>query len=413
MPGSSPDRNHRPGSVPRDRLVAYCLVSGAMSLGYGSIYTLLADLRDEFGFSGTQLGLIVAAGFLAGFGAQLFLGRFADRGHVALMVRSGVMVAALAMLASALATQFWAFLLARLLLGLGSGMVGPAIRRIVITRDPEHVGANLGRLAAFDVAGFVLGPLIAAVAAEAFGLRAPFWFLAGVLFVVLGLTFRLDLTAGPVSTERRVIRRLLVIPAMQATLAVAVAFYVTVGMFEAVWAVLLRDRGAETWLIGLTLSLFTVPMIFLAPIGGRVAQRRGPMRVVTVSLTVAIVCTLAYGVLPSLWMLLGVSIVHAVADSFTMPSNQVSAALAGPPEQASSAQGLLGATGLAAAGLTGLAAGYLYEQWGRLAVTTTTAAVMTTFLVAAQVLAARPNRAAHASAPILTTLIVEPTSPDA
>ena len=140
-------------------------------------------------------------------------------------------------------------------------------------------------------------------------------------------------------------------PAMQATLAAAVAFYLTIGMFEAVWAVLLRDRGAETWLIGLTLSLFTVPMIFLAPIGGRVAQRRGPLRVVVVSLTVATVCTFAYGVLPSLWMLLGVSIIHAVADSFTMPGNQVAAALASPPEQASSAQGLLGATGLAAAGL--------------------------------------------------------------
>ena len=66
------------------------------------------------------------------------------------------------------------------------------------------------------------------------------------------------------------------------------------------------------------------------------------------------VCTFSYGVLPSLWMLLGVSIIHAVADSFTMPGNQVAAALAGPPEQASSAQGLLGATGLAAAGLAGL-----------------------------------------------------------
>jgi MFS family permease len=159
-------------------------------------------------------------------------------------------------------------------------------------------------------------------------------------------------------------------------------------MFEAVWAVLLRDRGAETWLIGVTLSLFTVPMIFLAPIGGRTAQRRGPLRVVSVSLTVAALCTLSYGILPSLWMLLGVSIVHAIADSFTMPGNQVSAALASPPEQASSAQGLLGATGLAAAGLTGLVAGYLYEHWGRLAVCTTTAVVMVVFLAAARLLAA-------------------------
>src|SRR5215211_7152161 len=203
-------------------LLPHCLVSASMALGYGSIYTLLADLRDRFGFSGTQLGLIVAAGFLAGFGAQLFLARYADRGRIALMVRGGVIVAALAMLVSAVATQFWAFVLARLLLGLGSGTVSPAIRRIVITRDPEHVGNGLGRLAAFDVAGFVLGPLVAALAAELLGIRAPFWLLAAVLVAVLGLTLRLDLAAGRVSREPRVIRGLIRIPAMQATLAVAV-----------------------------------------------------------------------------------------------------------------------------------------------------------------------------------------------
>jgi MFS family permease len=365
------------------RLLPYAVVSGSMALGYGSIYTLLADLRDRFGFSGGQLGLIVAAGFFAGFGAQLFLARLADRGHAALMVRAGLVVAALAMLACAVATQFWAFVLARLLLGLGSGAVGPAIRRVVITRDPGAVGANLGRLASFDVTGFVLGPLVAAVADQLLGIRAPFIFLAGVLLVVLGLATRLDLSAGPVSQEHQVFRRLLAAPVIRATLAAGVAFYITIGVFEAVWAVLLRDRGAETWLIGLTLSLFTVPMIFLAPVGGREAQRRGPIRVVSVSIAVAAVCTFSYGVLPSLWMLLAVSLVHAVADSFTMPANQVAAALGSPPEHASSAQGLLGATGLGVAGLTGLVAGFAYQQLGRAALFTATSTVMTVFLFAA------------------------------
>ena len=264
------------------------------------------------------------------------------------------------MIGSAAATEFWAFLLARLLLGLGSGAVGPAIRRIVITRDPDTVGANLGRLAAFDVAGFMLGPLVAAVVAEAFGIRAPFVFLAAVFVGIFVLA------VAPRPHRRRHDRlpradmrcaSLLVRPAIQATLAACVAFYVTVGMFEAIWAVLLRDHGAETWLIGLTLSLFTVPMIFLAPIGGKQAQARGPLRVVSVSLTIATICTFSYGVLPSLWMLLAVSLIHAVADSFTMPSNQVAAALGSPPEHLSAAQGLLGATGLAAAGLTGLVTG--------------------------------------------------------
>jgi MFS family permease len=354
-----------------------------MALGYGSIYTLLADLRDRFGFSGSQLGLIVAAGFLAGFAAQLLLARLADRGRAPLMVRGGAGVAMLAMLGGAAASRFWEFVLVRLLLGLGSGAVSPAIRRIVISHDPERVGTNLGRLASFDVAGFVLGPLVAAVSAQLFGIRAPFVLLAAVLAVVVVLTSRLDLSAGPVREERHVFRGLLSVPAMRAALSACVAFYVTVGLFEAVWAVLLRDHGAPTWLIGVTLSTFTVPMIFLAPMGGREAQRRGPMRVVSLSIAVATVCTFSYGVLPSLWMLLAMSLVHAVADSFTMPGNQVAAALASPSEHASSAQGLLGATGLAVAGLTGLTAGFAYQHAARAVVFGGASAIMTAFLIAA------------------------------
>jgi MFS family permease len=367
-------------------MLPYALVSGSMTLGYGSIYTLLADLRDRFGFSGTQLGLIVAAGFLAGFVAQLLLSRLADRGRAAVMVRGGAAVAAVAMLGGAVASRFWEFVLVRLLLGLGSGAVSPAIRRIVISHDPESVGANLGRLASFDVAGFVLGPLVAAVSAQLLGIRAPFVLLAAILAGVVVLTSRLDLSAGPTQEERHVIRGLLSVPKMRAALSACVAFYVTVGLFEAVWAVLLRDHGAQTWLIGLTLSTFTVPMIFLAPLGGREAQRRGPIRVVSLSIAVATACTFSYGVLPSLWMLLAVSLVHAAADSFTMPGNQVAAAIASPPEHASSAQGLLGATGLAVAGLTGLVAGFAYQHAVRAAVFGGASAIMAAFLIAAVIL---------------------------
>ena len=72
---------------------------------------------------------------------------------------------------------------------------------------------------------------------------------------------------------------------------------------------------------------------------------------------------------------------------------------------------VVGATGLAAAGLTGLVAGYLYEHWGRLAVSTTTAAVMAVFLVAARFLAAARPRAVRGSALPLAVPLGDTTHP--
>lgn len=378
-------------------LTPFFLLTAVMSLGYGSVYTLLAQIRDRFGFTDSQVGLIAFAGLGMGFVAQVFLARYADRGHAGAMVRLGVVMAALGMTWTVFATELWQWVAARLLLGLGSGTVGPAVRRVVIARDPANVGSNLGRQASFDVAGFVLGPLLAAGLAEIFGLRAPFAVLAVTYVCVLGLVWRLDLHAGVEQRTPRVLRSLLAAPAMQAALCASIAFYATIGMFEALWSLLLEDLGAETWLVGVTLSLFTVPMAVLAPIGGRTAQRRGPMRVVTISILVATACTLSYGFLP-LWVVIFISALHAVADSFTMPGNQVAVAMSTPPEQLAAGQGLLGAVGLAVAGLMALGGGQLYESAGRDVAFSATAGFMLVFLGLARLRARSSANAAVAPA---------------
>ena len=368
------------GHMSTRRLVPYFLITACMSFGYGSIYTLLADLRKQMGFTPTQLGVVVAAGFFAGFVAQVGLARFADRGHAAIMVRVGVSLAALAMLASAVTDELWGFILGRAVLGLGSGMVAPAIRRIVITQDPAQIGANLGRQGSFDVAGFVLGPLVAAVLKELGNLRTPFYALFFVYSLMLVAVFRLDLTAtAQPSTDTRIVRSLLKLSSVRGALYAATAFYITIGMFEAVWALILSDLGAETWLIGVTLSAFTVPMVFLAPYGGRVAQAYGPLRIASLTIFAAALCTLSYGFLP-LWPLMLVGLAHAVADSYTMPAAQVAVAVASPPEHIAAGQGLLGATGVAVAGAVGGIGGAVYDQWGRFTLTAGTAGLMLVFL---------------------------------
>jgi MFS family permease len=372
-------------------LVPYFLVSSVLSLGYGSVLTLLAEIRDRFGLSETEVGAIAAAGFAAGFVSQTALARFADRGHAALLVRVGIASSITGLALCVVAKDVSVWLLARTLIGLGTGMVSPATRRVVIARDPDNVGTNLGTQGSFDVAGFVVGPLLAAVCAEFIGFRSPFVVLAVLNVAMFVLVARLDLRSGVLDQTKRRVMPLLRLPAMQAALFSSIAFYMTIGMFDAVWSLVLDDLGASLLLIGVSFSLFTIPMVVLAPIGGRTAQRRGPLNVVVFSLAVATLCTLSYGFAP-LWVVLVVSCVHACADSFTMPGNQVAVAMSSPPDQLAAGQGLLGSVGLLVAGAMGLVGGRLFDRAGRGWVFGLTAAGMAVFVVLAQWRAAADRR---------------------
>ena len=136
-------------------------------------------------------------------------------------------------------------------------------------------------------------------------------------------------------------------------------------------------------MIGLTLSLFTIPMIIFAPKGGAMAQRRGPIVIVSFSITAAAIATFAYGIAP-LWLLIALSGIHAVADAFTMPANQVAVAMSSPPDQFAAGQGLLGATGLAIAALSALIGAAVYDAYGRGAIFTGTAVLMMVCLLIAR-----------------------------
>ena len=375
--GTPPPETTEPEHPLTRAMVLLFLLTALMSLGYGSVFTLLADIRDKYGFTDGQVGLIAFAGLFTGVLSQIFLARFSDRGYAVVMMRVGIATAAFGMLWMTFATPLWQWIAARLLLGLGSGMVGPAIRRVIIARDPQRVGANLGRQTAFDVAGFVLGPALAAGLAQIFGLRAPFIFLTVAYVVAIFFVGRVTTAADAAASETTETKHpsLLRLPAMQSALFAAIAFYLTIGMFEALWSILLRDQGAATWLIGVTLSVFTIPMIVFAPKGGALAQRIGPIRVVTISITIAAIATCLYGFLP-LWFLIVISGVHAIADAYTMPANQVAVAVSTPPDQLAAGQGLLGATGLAVAAASALIGSVIYDAFGRGTIFAGTAVLM-------------------------------------
>ncbi len=339
--------------------------SFVLMTGYGSLYTLLAAIRDRFGFNSTEIGVIIAAGFLAGFAAQVGLSRYADRGHTRSMLQFGLVSAAIGNVGLVFADDLAGFVLSRALLGLGAGAFMPAVRRLLISEEMERAGERLGFLASFEMAGFISGPVLASILYQAFGLRATFLALALVLVALVWPVLRTPIPESPAaSSDSSPIRILIGMREIKGVLFCSLAFYTTVGVFEAIWAVLLSDRGAGQLFIGATLSLFALPMLIFPPIAGRLASRRGPLRVAAVGIGVAIPCMLVYGWLVSLVGLAVLVLIHSIADSFTMPALQLGIARSSPSEHLASGQGLIGAAGQLTAAATALLSGWIYGTWG-------------------------------------------------
>lgn len=257
----------------KDSLNGFYLVSAVLSAGYGSVLTLLADFRDEYGFSDLGISALGSAGFVTGFLSQLFLAKYADRGFGQKMVRFGLIADLAALLWMASTDNVWQFVAARALLGVGSGVCGPAISKIIITRNPDNSGVSLGKSASWGITGFTLGPLLTAVVADFTNLRIPFVLIAGLYAVASLRVWNEDYTCpvGVAPKHKGVIRQLLSNKRVLSGLWVSVAVSAALGVFATTWALLLSDAGAPTWLIGASRLVYTLPLILLAPLAGRVA----------------------------------------------------------------------------------------------------------------------------------------------
>lgn len=346
-------------------LIPLYVVAAVLDAGFGAVFVLLAEIRDALDLSAFGVGLIGGSGFVSAFAAQVGLARFADRGHARRMMGLGIGAAAAAMLTLVFADRLEEFVLGRLVFGLGEGLLLPAARRIAIAHDPRRAGRSLGRLSAAQMSGFLAGPMFGSTLNHWFGLRSTFIATLALLLVCAPLVGRIQVSpARPVAASGRpVLRSLLARRRMQALLCAAVGYYGSFGVYEAVWAIFLADLGASQLFIGLNMTLFALPVIVVAPLGGRLAEQRGSMRVTCVAIAITLPFVAAYGFLGDLILLTGLMLVQATADAVVMPASQLAVAEASG-EDLAAGQGLFNATGLAAGALVALGSGAVYGAHG-------------------------------------------------
>jgi MFS family permease len=341
------------------------LLSALLAAGYGVMFTVLDDFRDDYGISEAALGVVVGVGFFTSFLAQVLIAPLADRGHARRLVLIGLVANIVGLVCMAYGTRLWVILLGRIVMGLGAGTATPAVRRIAILADPDNLGQNLGRLLAADVCGFASGPAVSAIFAPSLGLPAPFLIIAGATALCIPLVGRIGVEDRAEPGQERFAFDLLSSRPFVSAVLLGCAVFLMIGTFDTLWVITLRDLGAADWIGSVGITLFAVPLIALGPLGGRACQRLGPFRVGTVGLAVAAVFVVLYGHLPTGGLMLAVGIVHGVTDGLTVSSSGVAVGMVVPTARQAGAQGLLGGAQTLVAGLTALGAGVLYQLGGR------------------------------------------------
>ena len=384
----------------RSVVVVFGTLTGLFASGYGVMFTVLDEFRDQYGISEGALGLVVAMGFLSSFVAQVTLAPLADRGHARLMIILGMVFNVAGLLGMAYGTSVMVLLAARFVMGTGVGLAYPAARRIVILADPDNLGRNLGRMLAADVTGFAIGPAISAVLVGPFGIAAPFLLIAALTVAIYPLIARMHVAETDVDAEipPRFAFDLLRIRPYLAALSMGAAVFMMIGSFDALWALVLDDLHASDLIANLGIILFAVPMVLFASIGGRWAQSVGPFRLGTFGLLVGSLAMFAYGHAPSGGIMLAISLVHATNDGFTVSSCGVAVGLVVQGERQASAQGLLGGVETLVAGIAATVIGQIYQHFGRTVAYTSCAATMLALILCGAVLSGSAWRLRDTSA---------------
>ena len=340
---------------------------GVLAAGYGVMFTMLDDWRSEYGIQETGLSMIIAIGFFTSFVAQLTIAPLADKGHARKLLSLGMLANAVGAVIMAFGESLPAFLLGRFIMGLGAGFAIPAIKRIVIVSDGENIGRNLGRGVSIEVAGFAIGPVIAALTVDTFNLAAPFIIITALtmIFGIIISQLNISETAVEDQTNERFALDLLKLRPVLGSILVGLALYVMIGVYDSLWVIMMDDLQAPNWVGNAGVALFGLPWIIFGTLGGKIAQRHGPLRVSAFGLALGALYMTSYGFLSMPYLMLGIGLSQSILDSLTVTGIGIAVAQATPTERQAGASGLLGGMQTLTGGISAVAAGAMYENFGQ------------------------------------------------
>jgi DHA1 family multidrug resistance protein-like MFS transporter len=334
-------------------------------IGFGALLPVLPLYFLAQGVDLATLGLVVAAWPAARLIGEPVFGWLADRtARVPLMV-GGLVFSGIFLAAPLVVQGAVAFVVMRALAGLATAAYDPAARGFIIDAMPaEKHGEAFGWYGSFQMSGLFVGPAIGGFGAIAFGGIGFGLVFGGITSLLAAVAVALTVREAPrrglppaVPREaplRGSSRIGVSAPAPPTSLVNRLLIAAVIlnasgnfggGTYDVIWSPYLTALGGSPGLVGLTFSMFSIPVLILGPIVGRLVDRRGTLGFLILGSCMVGVASLLYTQIGDPFLAVPIILVEATGFAIIWPALYAIVARGSPVGRSSTAQGMYGAFG--------------------------------------------------------------------
>ncbi len=333
-------------------LLAVSLAVCAAFTGIGMVTPVRVLYAESRGASLAIIGAMASSYLISNFLFQYPSGWLADRwGRKPMMILSLFIQAGLSAVYLLISDPLM-FVILRFAEGAAAAAFLPSARALINDAIPaRNRGEAFGIFSAFFNTGFLLGPAIGGILA-ATGYASAF--IGAVLFrlvaIVIVATMIHVKMRNSQETQAEVkplsLRTLFKLPLAGAHI-LAFGDYLLLGFDISLTALWMHDHlGASVVVIGLAYVAFSIPGIIIAPIGGRIADRRRRSTMILIFGLAQVPLYITYGLANSELLVIVFFAIHGVIYSFTQPAVDAHVASSTIPGARARIQGLYSAAGL-------------------------------------------------------------------
>ena len=352
--------------VPRP---AWVLLAGNLldNLGLGLFFPILPLFVERRGGGPALVGVIGAAALIGNLLIQAPGGWLADRFDRRRIVLLSMAAYGLFFLVYLVHLPVNTLIAIRFVHAAIGGFYGPAARALLADLTPPEMRATVyGHWQGSMMGGFLVGPVIGGGLAL-IGLDIVF---AGSALACLAAALMLVSLPRRVRVEEHVAgeRGGIILPwpvllALLPAVLAGVAWFYMGGVYSAMWVLYVTALGGSPLVAGVSVSIYSLPVVLFSGAAGRLGDRFGVRKVVLVTVLFGGLFAVAYGFTRSIPLVMALGFLEAVCTLGGMPAVYAEVSRVVPASMQGRAQGLFGSLTVGVEALGSLGGGFLFARW--------------------------------------------------